>query len=201
MKQFKGDLLINNAKFEKEVTSPTVKDVLLAKREELLQIEDTDIHIGEMTSVRKSTFYAYAASVKSIKDVWAVYKILKNKHTSATHIICGYHIFGAQYYNLQDYSKDGEHGGGDCILKALKLAKVWNLAVFVVRYHEGPNIGKQRFEIISELTKGTIASFPHPLDYGARNEDKQMLQAFEKMDREGYKRYLTNEKKRRGSSN
>ena len=75
-------------------------------------------------------------------------------------------IFHAAAPLHQDYSDDGEWGGARKILDALKLAGIFNVAIFVVRYHNGPNLGPRRFEIIESMAKDVIADYPGVLDYG-----------------------------------
>ena len=115
--------------------------------------------------------------VKSIEEVQNVYYRMKAEHMSATHVMCGFRIFGSRFHELQNAQDDGEHGGGRCILDVLKEQKIWNVAVFVARYHNGPRLGGQRFEIITEMTKEVIASCPKALNYGRHFVDKTTLKA------------------------
>ena len=45
---------------------------------------------------------------------------LKSLHASATHIMCGYRLFGIKHHELQDYSDDGETYGGRAVLEPAK---------------------------------------------------------------------------------
>ena len=81
-----------------------------------------------------------------------------------------------------------EHAGGQAILDELRSAKVWNMAIFVVRYHLGPNLGKQRFQFIRELARDSITGYPGPLNYGHHFQDKELMKAFEKMEQDQAKR-------------
>ena len=89
--------------------------------------------------------------------------------------MCGYRLFGTRFYQMQDFSDDGEAGGGRIILDQLKLSQIWNTAVFVVRYHQGPNLGKRHFEIIKTSTRDAIAAFPKALNYGRFFQDTELL--------------------------
>ena len=141
MKRCNNKIVINNEVFESAsiLKTPKTKATLLTPDEDL-DIEKTAIHKGQLTTINGSSFYAYAATVHSLDEVKASYKIVKAQHISASHIMCSYKIFGSKFYELQNYSDDGKHAGGKVILNCLKDMKVWNLAVFVVRYHEGPNL-------------------------------------------------------------
>ena len=46
-------------------------------------------------------------------------------------------------------------------LNQLKAMKAFNVAVFIVRYKNGGDIGAKRFEIIARLTKKLISELPH----------------------------------------
>ena len=92
--------------------------------------------------------------------------------------MCAYRIFGTKFSQLSDYADDGEHAGGRAILDEIKAAKLWNFAVFITRFKNGPNLGPQRF--IRELTREVIASSPGPLDYGSKIKNQQLLKALSK---------------------
>ena len=141
-----------------------------------------------MKSINGSTFYAYATAADNFEHIKKVYTAIKGEHLSASHVMCGYRIFGAKFFSLQDYSNDGEYSGGKVILDQIKAAKIWNMAVFVVRYHEGPNLGKLRLQIIADLAKDVIGSFPAALNYGSGFRDQELIGAFEKMESDRKKR-------------
>ena len=173
-----GNLVINGEQYRKQVEPPQVKEVLLLTKEEGQALDQYGIHQGAYRSHNGSQFYSYSAKVKDFDEVKKLYVKLRRDHLNATHVMCGYRLFHALAPLYQDYSNDGEEGGGRRILDALKSAGVFNMCVFVVRYHEGPNIGVKRFEIITELSKDVISSFPGPLDYGATcgRSDPDLLQ-------------------------
>ena len=192
MKHQKQNLAINDEIYKKEIQPPMMKEVLLRTNTSNEDIfAKLSIHSAAMRSVNGSTFYSYAAQVDDFERIKSIYTAIKEEHLSSTHVMSGYRIFGTRYYNLQDYSNDGEHGGGKVILDAIRDAKIWNMCVFVVRYHEGPNLGRQRFQIIKELTEDAIASFPAALSYGTNFHDKELMTAFEKMDAERAKKFTS----------
>ena len=100
----------------------------------------------------------------------------------ATHIIGAYRIFGANHARLQDYCDDGEHGGGRRILNLMKEQNLFNLAIFIVRYKKGGDIGYKRFEIITELAKAAMHAIPAPLDTGHRDfaEERELAKSLKK---------------------
>ena len=171
----KGILHIDQKRYKKEVEAPAIKDVLLLSDEEGARIDSLPVAEMGSKALNGSKFIAYAAEVKSHQAVKDAYLHVKAQHISATHIMSGYRIFGHKFYTLQDYSDDGEHFGGKCILNQLKEAKIWNFAVFIVRYHNGPNLGRVRFDIISDLTKDALASYKKALNYGQNFREQDLL--------------------------
>ena len=128
VKRNKGDLLINGHPYQKAVNPPTLKSVLLSPSKTTLK--DEKVYKGASRNQDGSAFYSYVTEAKSFGEVQSAYKAIKSCHISSTHILCGYRIFGANFLNRQDFSNDGEHGGGRVILNTLKDANVWNVAVF-----------------------------------------------------------------------
>ena len=182
MKRQRGELTINGEPYKKQVSPPSCKDMLvLSKARESELTKNKDVIEGDQVNENGSAFFTYVANVKSWEEVREAYNVVKLKNISATTVMCGYRIFGISYPNLQDYSDDGEYGGGRCILEVLKSNKVWNIAVFVVRYHDGPNLGVKRFQVIRDIVKNSLAGYRKPLNYGRNFRDKQLLKAFEQI--------------------
>ena len=172
----RNELIINGEKYEKEIPERKPSNVLLLNGDDERYLNQFKIFEGEPRSYNGSAYQVFAAQVKDIETLKDMYASVAKEHVSATHVMCGFRIFRNQFYVLQDYTDDAEHGAGRCILDALKNAKVWNMAIVVVRYHNGPNIGAKRFEIVSEMAKQAIASFPKVLNYGQYFTDQTSLQ-------------------------
>ena len=66
--------------------------------------------------------------------------------------------------HMHDCVDDGEMGAGRKLLFSLIDDGVENTAIFVVRYHRGPNIGCIHFDIITEVAKDAIKAIPSSLD-------------------------------------
>ena len=181
-KRSKGELTINGEMYTKKVCPPTMKEVLLSTESKSLR--EMKIHVGEMKVVNGSAFYGYAKEVSSFDQIKEAYRALRDVHITASSIMCGYRIFGTKHYELQDYSDDSEHGGGRRVLEALRSAGVWNMAVFVVRYHDGPNLGNLRFETILNIANDTIASFPKALNYGRNLPDQALFQILTNLEKD-----------------
>ena len=92
--------------------------------------------------------------------------------------MCGYRIFGIKHHILQDFSDNKETG---VILSMLKRMQAFNIAVFVVRYKSGPNIGGVRFQIIQELAKAAVKMIPESIKYGEdfQYDNRVLIQALQ----------------------
>ena len=104
--------------------------------------------------------------------------LIKEQHLSATHIMCGYRLFESDMISLQNYSDDGEHGGSRRILDVLKQSGVFNVAIFVVRYYGSKNVGKARFDAITELAEKMLGAIPSP-DRGERSGEPETFKALQ----------------------
>ena len=123
MQHVKDDLMINGSKCQPVITPPLVKDVLLTPHAETGKnpFKDAGITVGDYKAENGSTFYSYIKEVNSFDEIKKVYQVIKAQHITATHTVCAYRIFGTKFYNLQDYSDDGEIGGGRVLLNILRV--------------------------------------------------------------------------------
>ena len=174
-----ANLFVNEDRYEKEVEPPTAKDVLLTTKAKEKELQRLQIFEGPSETCDGSTFYSYAAKADTLEDVKVLYHKIKMENVSATHISCAYRIFGIKHHNYQDYADDGEIGAGRRILTELKTAKVFNVAIFILRYKAGGNIGPVRFQIVSNLAKQAVALIPEAADFGKdfQNQDKILRQS------------------------
>ena len=175
-----GEIFVDSVKYEKQVEPPAARQIFLASKEEKHEFRNAPFCYGDEVAKNGSKFTSYAAEVEDFNQVKAVYKRIKEDNLSATHILCAYRIYGKQLHILQDFSDDGEWGGGRHILDVLKKLGVYNIAVFVVRVHDGPNLGKDRFDIIKKLTESALLKMKGVLNYGQRLPDKPLLSALKK---------------------
>ena len=173
----KGRLFVNSQEYVKEIEETRLKDILFMSREQENILDNMRIHEGEEKAEKRSSFKVYAAQIKTIAEAFEVYQAVAKNHISSTHVMCGFRIFGSAFHTLQDYVDAKEHGGGRKILEILKGLKVWNIIVVIVRYHNGPNLGPRRFEIIGEMVRQVVASFPGALNYGRYFTDQETLKA------------------------
>ena len=176
----KGEIYIDGTKYIKQVDPPAARRVLLAAEQEKQQYRGVNINKGGEETKDGSKFTSYTAEAETFEDIKLAYKLIKEENLSATHIMCGYRIYGKELHILQDFSDDGEWGGGRRILEVLKKQGAFNIAVFVVRMHDGPNLGKERFEIIQRVAENALSKVKRTLNYGQRCSDRSLLQALKK---------------------
>ena len=88
---------------------------------------------------------------------------MKIKYGDATHVVGAYRLHGARGPFKQGYIDDYEHGAGAKVLEVLKEKDQDNVAVFVVRYHFGANLGKRKFEIYQELAEKAVSKLRQKL--------------------------------------
>ena len=147
----RGQLTINNTKYQQKVPAPTVTDMLELSDEERETIQAKSLVSIQGYRERDNVYYAYAAKANSFQQVRSLYKHVKMKHFDATHCIMAHNIAG-EMPDLKDYDDNGEYGGGSRILNILLQGEHVDTVVYIVCYHSGQNLGVRRFEIIKELT-------------------------------------------------
>ena len=104
-----------------------------------MELKEIAKNSKEEIIINKSKFFAYSFSCHSVKEVEKELSILKNEHSTATHICYAYKI----QPNEERCSDDGEPQGtaGKPILDVIKKSKYDNLLVAVVRYFGGVKLG------------------------------------------------------------
>ena len=106
-----------------------------------------------------SVFQGHAAFVHSVEDaVRAKDALLQDLHvSSADHLMYAYHIDNEDGVFATGNSDDGEIKGSEVISNYLQENKLENMFVAVSRIHNGPNIGRQRFNLIRQSCAEVIA--------------------------------------------
>lgn len=118
-----------------------------------------EIFHGEPLTDRKSVFQAHIAVVKSMDDVDAVLRQLKQsnrKIATATHNTLAYRIAGRQGAIYQDADDDGEKGAGKCVLYVLQQVGVANVVCIVSRWFGGTKLGPVRFKHICNVARDLL---------------------------------------------
>ena len=154
------DLVIDGNKYKRQVSEPTVTDTLTMNPEEIRRILKHKVYSGNEKKMNGSTFIAHASRVHSIQEIVDIYKQMRYRYADTTHVMCAYRILDEDIANSQDAIDGGELGASRKILNMMIDNLYGNCAVYVIRYHNGPNLGPQRFKIIEELAQKAIQAIP-----------------------------------------
>ena len=129
----KGQLLVDGEVYEPNIVEPNVAEILEMDSNSLRKVLAHKLFRGEEVSEQSSIFTGYPAKVHTMQDVAECYRQLKY---------------------------DGEFGAGRRLLMYMVENSTENTAVFVIRYHKGPNIGLVRFAMYVDAAKSTIKGMP-----------------------------------------
>lgn len=95
----------------------------------------------EMLECMKSKFYAYVFPISNVEDFKPRLEKLRKENPKAKHFVYAYHI-GVNSKYTDD--KEPKGTGGYPILDLLNKRKLDNIAVIVVRYYGGTQLGAGR---------------------------------------------------------
>ena len=160
----KGEVEVDGKKYQPLIEEPTAAQILTMKKTEIQDMLTYRVHEGDIINKKGSMFMGYAARVHSVDDVMTAYRQLKYRFIDATHIMCAYRIMDPDVFHYQDSSDGGEFGAGRRILQMMRDQSFKNCAAFVVRHHNGPNLGPVRFDIIVDAAKSALQTLPDALE-------------------------------------
>ena len=149
----RGEIMVNNEKVKPKIFVHSQTEILRLSEKQLEVIRATKIARGPEHMEKGSKFLSYATTVQSLSDVTHAYQKLKVKHADATLISCAYRLDNPIGPYRQQSLDDGDCGIGCSILKVMKQQHSECMAVFIVRYYGKIHLGKQRFEIVEQLSK------------------------------------------------
>lgn len=145
-----GKLYVNGQLKKKNILPPTPDEIFVndSERKKMNNIKFT---ASTRKSMKQCEFQAFACSVDKLNDVHLAYKKLFRDFPGADHIAAAYNAEGDD-----GYQDDAEFGSGFRLLRVLKEAKLYNTAVFVIRYYGGDHLGIQRFQVMKDLAEEAI---------------------------------------------
>lgn len=152
----KGELFVGSERYVPPVVPPTIRQRVMPTAQERAIQEQVEIFEGDSRDRHDSVFLGYAARVNKKEQVDGAYRKIRQIHPDATHVMCAFRFPGHDPTRAYGLADDGEHGGARRILNAITADKLYNLAVFVVRYYGGRNIGPDRFQFIETVAKSAI---------------------------------------------
>ena len=111
------------------------------------------VHHSEPIQVNGSTFQGHAKQVSSVEDAVKTRNALFQDEVVAAshHIMYAYRIDTDDGIFVTGNSDDGECMGSDILVKLLDKLKMDNVFLAVSRIHQGPNLGRKRFELIHQV--------------------------------------------------
>lgn len=152
-----GELLVRGKRYEPPVLPPTVRQLVLPTQQEREVSDSMEIFEGATRDKNDSVFVGYAARVKKMEQVEGAYREVRKVHPDATHVMCAFRFPGENPTKFFGMADDGENGGARRILNKLNQEKLFNIAVFVVRYYGGTNLGADRFSFIETVALSAIS--------------------------------------------
>ena len=161
MKIYRNSLTIDGEVYKKKVIEPDSTKVLTYSEEHLNAICEMKLNQGETIHHKGSNFTAFSLPVLDHGAINDAYMKLRLDYPEAKHIVCAYIIPGPTKCYAQNYCDDKEHGAGNAILKLLQDNDILSTAVFVVRVHEGLNIGEIRYECMKKAVKSIFDHAPY----------------------------------------
>ena len=160
----KKRLHIQNRPYSKKVPTPKYGDLLTLSLDERIAAQNAKLINAKEKCEQGNVFQGYAAEVKSLEEIRALYKHLKIKHADATHVTMAY-VMNDPNPEMTDYEDDGEIGAGRRIIEQLTAEQCKDIVIFIVHYHSGRNLGKRRFELILEIAAELVDAIKDQSDY------------------------------------
>ena len=113
---------------------------------------------GEVETVKKSKFVAFAAIVHSEEeaDAFRDHLLQDKRIAAATHNMFAYRIKRADGTLVEKRDEDGEHGAGDKMLYLLTALGEVETAIIVSRWYGGVHLGHDRFKIIVRVARDVL---------------------------------------------
>ena len=171
----RGELMVDGNQYKTKVTEPTNAEILEMDKGQIKHILKPRLFQGSDATKSGSRFVGYAMKVHKIEEVAMAYKQLKYRFMDATHIICAYRIMDPDVIHMQDCVDGGEWGAGRRMLEMMQENSFNNVATFVVRHQNGPNIGKIRFDMICDVAKSAVQAIPTDLQAMLGNSQNYTL--------------------------
>lgn len=125
-----------------------------------IKIDDSQWRVSQIVTLKKSTFVARSIGVKSSAQARSMLQQLleSNKEIrEASHNITAWRILSEQGGVFEECNDDGESGGGRHVLNLLQSLNLTNVLVVVTRWYGGIMLGTDRWRIMSEVTRDSLA--------------------------------------------
>ena len=152
----KGKLYINKeVQITQSLAVPKTENLFVDKQEQD-KIDRIKFHVSSPLEEKGSKFTAFATKLQSLTEAKRAYIKLKQIFPSASHIMMAYSFKN----NHDGYQDDREFGASVQILRTLKEQQnISNIAVYMVREHDGTHIGPRRHQLIEKVVLEAIAKY------------------------------------------
>ena len=151
-------LMIEGKEYRKEICAPSVRDILMATREQRVDRAKADLTRGRTITIENQTFIGFTLAVKDLQEVNRAYAKLKGVFTDTRHIICAARIPSKSFHTHEDFCDDDEHNAGAFLLRLLTDSEIYNRAIFVVRRYDGTHIGAKRWQAMADAVTSAVNS-------------------------------------------
>ena len=155
----KDKLLVNNSVIPPEFE---VNPITLDKTEHWKPLSYHSMQQSEIFEYAGSFFQGHMARITSLEEVRRAYcALLQNSQTAGAHHLMYAYRFSQETDSedptiVNGHSDDGEYGGTQILIRLLDNCKLSDVFVAVSRTHNGPNIGKKRFQLIEDSARDVL---------------------------------------------
>ena len=112
----------------------------------------------QVKEVNLSFFQGHAGKISSLKEAASVLQALYQSPQVAKsdHLVYAYSLTDENGMKITGNSDDGEYAASRLIADVIAQEQQSNIIIAISRRHEGPNLGRQRFNIFSSLAKEVL---------------------------------------------
>ena len=148
-------LFINNKRVTNRFENNTLQ---LAQDPEITLFKFEDLSHTEISEHSKNYFQGHAHMVNTLAEAKAAWSaLLQNPEVSTAHHISYAYSMTTTTGDIAGQSDDGETGASDILSNIIQEKGLTNIFLAVSRHHNGPNLGKKRFEIIRATALDVLA--------------------------------------------
>ena len=137
--------------------------ISVEKLESWMPFEYDSIQHSEVIEFSGSSFQGHMVKISNMDEVKRAYcALLQNPKTAGAHHIMYAYSYTEetptfdQQFVQHGNSDDGEYGGSRILTRLLTETKLNNIFLAVSRVHNGPNIGRKRYELIEESCRRVL---------------------------------------------
>ena len=142
-----------------QLTVPSERDILQATDADQKCWNEIKIVPGNTILHKGYYFHGFSVCTGKIETIRDADMQLKQLH--GRKIACDYRLPRKNFHLMQDFMDEYEHAAGKSLLSMLSAAKIFNRAVFVVRYYGGVHLGPSCFQAHVEAAQSATTHDPY----------------------------------------